>query len=76
MTTEELNAILEPTKLIAEEYGVYTYIEEDLLSTFLFEQGIAKKFNVVLIAVSKEVIEECFTLKEMKKENLDKNPLR
>jgi hypothetical protein len=75
LTTEELNAILEPTKLIAEEYGVYTYIEEDLLSTFLFEQGIAKK-NVVLIAVSKEVIEEYFTLKEMKKENLDKNPLR
>ncbi|MCX6642350.1 MAG: hypothetical protein NTV15_03055 [Candidatus Bathyarchaeota archaeon] len=70
LTNKEFNDVFEPTKLAFEEYGVQFYVEEDLLSTLLFDVDIAKNLKVIMIAASKEVLDEYFALKEMKKKNL------
>ena len=70
LSTEEFNDVFEPTKLAVEEYGVHIYVEDDFLSTLLFDVDIAKNLKVIMIAASKAVLDEYFTLKEMKKRNL------
>jgi hypothetical protein len=70
LSTDEFNDVFEPTKLAVEEYGVQIYVEEDLLSTLLFDADIAKNLKVIMIAASKAVFDEYFSLKEMKKQNL------
>jgi len=70
LTNKEFNDVFEPTKLAVEEYGVQIYVEDDLLSTLLFDADIAKNLKVIMIAASKTVLDEYFALKEMKKRNL------
>ncbi len=70
LSNKEFNDVFEPTKLAVEEYGVQLYVEEDLLSTLLFDADIAKNLKVIMIAASKMVFDEYFALKEMKKRNL------
>ena len=70
LSSDEFNDVFEPTKLAAEEYGVQIYVEEDFLSTLLFDADIAKNLKVIMIAASKAVLDEYFALKVVKKRNL------
>jgi hypothetical protein len=63
-TEEELAAVLEPTRLAAEEYHVSLYIEKDLLITRLFPETIAAGKTVILMVRNKAILDDYFALKE------------
>lgn len=55
------------TELAAEEYGVKTLLEPDLVDTKLFPSGIAKDKTVIIIAQNQDVLNEYMELRKMKK---------
>ena len=61
--------MMEPTRVAAETYGVELNVETDLLVSKLFPEDIAKDKTVIMIAQSREVLNEYARLKEMKRES-------
>ncbi|MBD3207088.1 hypothetical protein GF319_12200 [Candidatus Bathyarchaeota archaeon] len=64
---EEYNEIINDTKIIAEEYGVFTFTDKDFLETLLFNPEYTRDKIVIHLADSAETLEEYLELKERKK---------
>ena len=60
---EELYLMREPTRQIAAEYGVVTWVEDSLLVTPLFPADVALGKFVILLAQNKTVLERYTALK-------------
>jgi hypothetical protein len=72
---EELELMLEPTKMIAEEQSVLLYIETNLLITKLYSLKLNEGKTVILLAHDQNVLDEYFTLKKLKEKSvLTRNP--
>jgi hypothetical protein len=61
--------MMEPTRIAAETYGVELKVETDLLKSKLFPDDIAKDKTVIMIAQSREVLNEYERLKEKSRES-------
>ncbi|MEM8863673.1 MAG: hypothetical protein AAGD96_35640 [Chloroflexota bacterium] len=59
----QMEAVLEPTKIIAAEHGILMMVENDLLVTPLFSADIAKDKFVILLAQNEAVLNEYKSLK-------------
>lgn len=61
--------------LAAEEYGVKTLQEPDLIETKLFPSDVAKNKIVIMIAQTQDVLDEYMKLKKMKRDSdIEGNP--
>lgn len=65
-SADELNIMLEPSKQIADDYGVVVMVEDDLLVTPLFPAKIAQGKYVIFFAKDATVLKAYKTLKERK----------
>jgi len=74
-TDEELEALLEPTRMAAGEYGTPIYVERDLLTTRLFDPALTEGRSVILIAQNQGVIDEYLALKELKAKAVEEGRL-
>lgn len=61
--------MMEPTRVAAETYGVELKVETDLLTSKLFPEDIAEGKTVIMIAQSRDVLDEYARLKEMSRES-------
>ena len=61
--------MMEPTRVAAETYGVELKVETDLLVSKLFPEDIAEDKTVIMIAQSREVLDEYARLKEKSRES-------
>ena len=61
--------MMEPTRVAAETYGVELKVETDLLVSKLFPEDIAEGKTVIMIAQSKEALDEYERLKEKSRES-------
>lgn len=66
-TTKQLEHVIEPTRMAAEQYGVPMYVEDDLLITSLFDPAIAEGKTVIMMAYTEDVLEDYHALKELRK---------
>jgi len=64
--------MMEPTRVAAETYGVELKVETDLLKSKLFPEDIAEGKTVIMIAQSREVLDEYMRLKDMKRKSAAK----
>jgi len=64
--------MMEPTMVAAETYGVELKVETDLLKSKLFPEDIAEGKTVIMIAQSREVLDEYMRLKDMKRKSAAK----
>jgi len=74
-TDEELEALLEPTKIVTEKYGVPIYVERNFLTTRLFDPAFTEGKSVILIAQNQEVIDEYLALKKLKEKAIKEERL-
>ena len=63
----EYNEIIEDTMIIADEYGVKIYTDNDFLETLLFNPEYTRDKVVIHLADSTETLEEYLELKDRKK---------
>jgi hypothetical protein len=66
-TDEQLEALLEPTRVVAGKHDLPIYVEREFLTTKLFDPAFTEGKRVILIAQSQEIIEEYLALKARKK---------
>jgi hypothetical protein len=67
---KELEYMLEPTKMIAEEQGVFLFVEPNLLLTKLYSSKLTEGKTVILLAHDQNVLDEYFTLKKLKEKSV------
>ena len=70
-TEEELNILLEPSKMAAAEYKIPYYVERDFLTTKLFNPSLTDGKIVILFAQNMTILEEYFALKAKKKDAVE-----
>jgi hypothetical protein len=75
MTREEHDRIKDMIKVMAEEYGVYTLVDEDFLTTKLFNPSFTEGKVVVHFAKDPTIFERYSRLKELKTRRLIENKL-
>lgn len=63
-TPEELQTMLAPTQALAEEFGLKTLVDHAFLVTRLFPPALTEGKSVILLARSRDVIDEYLGLKE------------
>ncbi len=66
MTREEHDRIRNPIKAMADEYGVHTLVDEDFLTTKLFNPAFTEGKIVVHFAKDPAILERYKRLKELK----------
>lgn len=66
MTREEYDRIKDPIKVMVEEYGVYTIVDEDFLTTKLFNPAFTEGKVVVHFAKDPAILVRYSRLKELK----------
>jgi len=74
-TEEELNILLEPSKMAAAEYNIPYYVEKDFLITKLFSPTLTDGKIVILFVQSQTILEEYLALKTKKKEAMENGNL-
>jgi len=67
--SELTEKMMEPTRVAAETYGVELKVETDLLKSKLFPEDIAEGKTVIMIAQSRDVLDEYARLKEKSRES-------
>ena len=67
LTEEEYTAIIQDTKLIAQEYDVTLHTDTSFLETLLFNPEFTRGKIVIHLADSKETLDEYLNLKKQKK---------
>ncbi len=67
-TETELEAMLDLTRMAAEEYGLPIYVEKDFLTTPLFSPALTEGKAVIFTARNQGVIDAYLALKERKEE--------
>lgn len=67
LTEDEYDAVIDDTRLIAEEYGVTLHTDRDFLETLLFNPEYTRGRTVIHLADSGETLDEYLRLKERKK---------
>jgi hypothetical protein len=70
MTREEHNRIRKPIKIIAEEYSVHTLVDEDFLTTKLFNPAFTEGKVVIHFAKDPYTLDRYGKLKELKMRKL------
>ena len=73
---EELSALLEPSRMAAEEYKIPYYVERDFLTTKLFSPSLTDGKIVILFVQNQAVLEEYFALKKEKKAAIENGNLQ
>lgn len=63
----ELKIMLEPTKMAALEYDLPIYVEDEFLTTKLFDPDLTANKTVIFIAQNQNVLDQYFALKDLKK---------
>ncbi len=63
----ELKIMLEPTKMAALEYDLPIYVEDEFLTTKLFDPNLTANRTVIFIAQNQNVLDQYFALKNLKK---------
>jgi hypothetical protein len=66
MTREVHNRIKNPIKIIADEYGVHVLVDEDFLTTKLFNPAFSEGKVVVHLAKDASILDRYRRLKELK----------
>ena len=66
-TPEELRAMLAPTKALAKEFGLQALVDHDFLVTRLFPPELTEGKSVIVLAQSKDIIDEYLGLKRARK---------
>ena len=72
---DELEVMLEVTKMAADEYGLPIYVEKDFLTTLLFDESLTKGKSVIFIARNQSVLDEYFALKDLKRKAMEEGRL-
>jgi hypothetical protein len=67
---EELELMLEPTKMIAEEQGVFLFVEPNLLLTKLYSSRLTEGKTVILLVRDQNVLDDYFALKKLKEKSV------
>ncbi len=67
LTEDEYDAVIDDTRLIAEEYGVTLHTDRDFLETLLFNPEYTRGRTVIHLADSGETLDEYLRLKERKR---------
>ena len=67
LTEEEYDAVIDDTRLIADEYGVTLHTDRDFLETLLFNPEYTRGRIVIHLADSRETLDEYLRLKERKR---------
>jgi len=75
LTIEEFDAIWDDVKLIAEEFKLILDIDDDFLTTRLFNPEYTRGKRVIHISAVQETHEEYKRLKELKRRSLEEGPL-
>jgi hypothetical protein len=65
-TDAQLEALLEPTRIVARKHDLAKYVEREFLTTKLFDPAFTEGKRVILIAQNQNVIDEYLALKERK----------
>jgi len=75
LTKEQLEAIMDDVRLIAEEYGVVLYVDHAFLTTRLFNPLFTRGRIVIHIAAEQSVIDEYKALKDLKQRHVEAGTL-
>lgn len=62
-SAEDLAVMLEPTRLLVEQFGITMYVEHDLIVTSLFPADVAQDKSVILLAQTQDVVDDYLALK-------------
>ena len=71
LTRDQFDAILDDVKLIAEEYSLVLYIDDDFLVTRLFNPEYTRGKRVIHIAAERATHDEYGRLRELRKRSLE-----
>ncbi len=71
LTVEEFDAIWEDVRLIAEEYGLTLDVDDDFLTTRLFNPEYTRGKWVIHMVTEQGTIDEYRRLKELKRRSLE-----
>jgi hypothetical protein len=69
-TKEELELMLEPTKMIAKDQGILFFVEPKLLLTKLYSSKLTEDKTVILLAHDQNVLNDYFALKKLKEQSV------
>ncbi|MBN1682999.1 hypothetical protein JW865_05550 [Candidatus Bathyarchaeota archaeon] len=75
LTQSELDILLKPTEIVAQEYNVKIFVEKDFLTTKLFPPELTEGKSVIFLAADDLVLEEYHNLKNMKEKSIKENNL-
>ena len=71
LTVEEFDAIWEDVRLIAEEYGLTLDVDDDFLTTRLFNPEYTRGKRVIHMVTEQAALDEYRRLKELKRLSLE-----
>ncbi len=75
LAVEEFDAIWEDVRLIAEEYGLTLDVDNDFLTTRLFNPEYTRGKWVIHMVTEQAALDEYRRLKELKRLSLEEGPL-
>ncbi|MBM3291262.1 hypothetical protein FJY84_01130 [Candidatus Bathyarchaeota archaeon] len=75
LNEQELNVLLKPTEMAAEDYNAKIFVEKDFLITKLFPENLTKGKNVIFIAANNSVLNDYHNLKQIKAKAIKENNL-
>ena len=62
-------------KIESEKYGIPIYVEQEFLTTQLFDTAITEGKSVIFIAQSQKILDEYFALKKFKQQAIEQGNL-
>ena len=74
-TDEELAVMINIAKIESEKYGIPIYVEQEFLTTQLFDTAITEGKSVIFIAQSQKILDEYFALKKFKQHAIEQGNL-
>ena len=74
-TDEELAVMINIAKIESEKYGIPIYVEQEFLTTQLFDTAITEGKSVIFIAQSQKILDEYFALKKFKQQAIEQGNL-
>jgi len=75
LTVEQFDAIWDDVRLIAEEYGLTLDVDDDFLTTRLFNPEYTRGKRVIKIVAKQETLDEYNRLKELKRRSIEEGAL-